>query len=63
MVAFEEEFEKFFETHVMGRHKESIRREEKNFQRISQQLEKMKDQERVVELLDQMDLHDPFHSS
>ncbi|HWO98454.1 MAG TPA: hypothetical protein VNM45_19405 [Bacillus sp. (in: firmicutes)] len=63
MVAFEEEFEKFFETYVMGRYKDAIRREEEKFQRISKQLEKMKDQEKIGELLDQINLRDPFHSS
>ena len=62
-LAFDEELENFFETHIMGRHRERMEREEKNFQRISKQLEKMTDQERVIELLDQMDFRDPFHSS
>lgn len=62
-LAFDEELEKFFETHIMGRHREWMEREEKNFQRISKQMEKIKDQESMAELLDQLDLRDPFHSS
>lgn len=62
-LAFDEELEKFFETHIMGRHREWMEREEKNFQRISKQLEQGIDQEKGIELLDKMDLEDPFHSS
>lgn len=63
ILGLEEELERFFETHIMRRHHESIQREEKNFQRISKQIEKVKDHEKNIELLDQMNLPDPFHSS
>jgi hypothetical protein len=62
-MGFEQEFEKFFETHVMGRHEEFIKREEERFQRISKQMEKAEDGEGMIRLLDKMDLPDPFHSS
>ncbi|WP_139367957.1 hypothetical protein [Priestia abyssalis] len=62
-MAFDEELEKFFETHIMGRHRERMEREEKNFQRISKQIEQGINQEKGIELLDKMDLEDPFHSS
>ncbi|MFC3884443.1 hypothetical protein ACFOU2_13385 [Bacillus songklensis] len=60
MPRFGNEFEKFIETHIMGKHRELMKQEEQNFRRISKELERLEDQEKMIPNVDDFDLPDPF---
>jgi hypothetical protein len=60
MPSFGDEFEKFIETHIMGKHREFMRKEEQNFLEISKKMKRLEEQEKTIPYVDDLDLRDPF---